>query len=360
MSSRSGDRHSDSLLAAEPSVVAEYRRRLQEQQSSLVEDPEVWAECALQARRIIADVAESLRQGRPGINETHIPSVVDMAERRGGRGIHPTSSTRAAAILFEVVLDEIRRLAGDGPDAAALVADAALSLNRGIGARLEAGATGYDAFLLNQVRLVNDKDRRQLAREIHDRVGNSISLAIRQLELEALLPVGGGDDGPGPVDSAREVLFGAMTDLRDVITGLRAGRGEGALRGALNAYVASVQLPEPVVAVSVNGVESWARPQVLDELFLVLRECLRNAYAHAQAREIAVKVDVAPHEIWALVEDDGVGFDPASVRRAGRGHGGLTAMHERVEEQLAGSLTMGAGSEGDGTRVSIWIPLPRL
>jgi signal transduction histidine kinase len=343
----------ETLLAREGAVLRAYRARLEELQSVLVTNPLVWEECVVQARRILADCAETLRCGRSSVAQAHIPAVVGMAERRGELGIHPTSSTRAAMVLFEVIFAELRDVVGDGPDRAALLGEGALTLHRAICQRLEAGAAGYDAFLLNQVRKVTDADRRELAREIHDRIGNSVSLAMRQLEIYAVTAAGA-VGATEPSFPARDTLVDTLGQLRELITELRTSEADGALRSALAAFVNSMKLSRPAVCVQVNGVESWAPAPVLDEIFLVLREALRNTIAHAHAGAVTVTIDVAPHEIWATVEDDGVGTDPGAVTAAGRMHG-IASMRERAE-LLSGILKIGPGT-GGGTRVTLWVPI---
>lgn len=339
------------LLAREQIVLDRYRDRLASVRSPLATNADLWDELALQAQRVVRDCAATLSAGSVRLGEMHLLSVVDMATRRGVRGVHPKNSVRAAVALFDVVLTEVTSLLAAPEDGAHVTAEVAHALNQGIGARLEAGAVGYDTFLLNQVREVVDADRRELAREIHDRLGNSVSLAMRKLELACHAVPAEAEASLHEVCEARAVLADALEELRELIGGLRRSRAEGALRSALNAYVASVRVDEPEVCVVVNGVESWASPHTLDEVFLILRECLRNIFTHAEARQVTLKVDVAPHELRAAVEDDGIGFDPDAVRH---GHG-LTAMRERTEN-LNGRLSV-RGAVGEGTRVTLWIPL---
>lgn len=345
------------LLGREQAILTRYRARLEQLGSPLVADAGTWGELAVQARRILGDCAESLRTPDAEPTEADLPGVIDMAVRRGGKGIHPRNSVRASVVLFDVVLDEVRTLTegGDTRQAADAVARVAFTLNRGIGARLEAGAVGYDTFLLNQVREVIEADRRELAREIHDRFGNSVSLAMRRLELAAHEAASRTHPPAEQISAAQAVLTDALHELRELITGLRSGF-DGALQAALHAYVASVRASRPAVTVAVNGIESWAPPDTLDEVFLILREALRNVFAHADADRATVKVNVAPHEVRATVEDDGLGFDPGVPVRPDS-HG-ISSMRERAET-LSGTLHV-RSMPGNGTRVHLWIPLHSL
>lgn len=341
------------LQAQEQAIIQQFRLKLEALGSPLVRDELVWHELSVKARRIVNDCADTLRADRARLPNAQLSSVNQMATRRGGQTIHPRHFVRACDVLFDVVIGEVRDTVGDHIDGAHLLTEASRTLSRGIGTRLRAGAVGHDAFLLNQVREVVDTGRKQLARDIHDRLGNSVSLAMRYLELGthqagALRPV-----DAEYVNEAQVVLGGALEDMRDLITGLRQVRVEGALQAALTAYVASVRVNQPVVSVAVNGMESWAPPETVDEVFTILRESLRNIFAHANARRARLLVDVAPNILSAVVEDDGKGFDPG--RPVTSGGSGLASMRERAAS-LRGHLSIRAGVHG-GTRITLWVPL---
>ncbi|MFE3572421.1 sensor histidine kinase [Bacillus subtilis] len=329
-------------------LIDRYRTELEHAGSALVSDSAVWEECVVQARQIIGECAESLGTGQAGRVEVPVERFVNMAERRGIRGIRPDCSVRAAVIMFELVMTEAVDALGPGSGQRDQIVTLATTLSRSLFARLEAGAKGYDAFLLDQIRIVNDADRRKLAREVHDRLGNTLSLAMHQLEIVAA----GEPKGRNGIAAAVDVLSDAIAELGAITTGLRAEEGGNSLRDALTAFVRSVGRTTPMVEIRVNGSQSWVSTEVMDETFLILREALRNAFAHAQATRVTVEVDIAPHEVWARVVDNGIGFDPSQPRRAN----GLHSMRERAE-LLSGSVTLGS-SPGIGTRVAVWIPLP--
>src|SRR5256885_47079 len=61
-----------------------------------------------------------------------------------------------------------------------------------------------------------------------------------------------------------------------------------------------------------NGDQSWAAGTVIDETFMIIREALRNAITHGAPRQVLIRVDLAPHELRARIDDDGRGFDTRS------------------------------------------------
>jgi signal transduction histidine kinase len=105
--------------------------------------------------------------------------------------------------------------------------------------------------------------------------------------------------------------------------------------------------------ISVVGDEEAASAEVREQLFLVLREALRNAVAHSGADKVSVQVSTDSERIVGVVEDDGRGFDrkPREQSEAG----GLAYMAERAS-LLGGSCSI-ESAPGRGTRVETGFPL---
>lgn len=204
-----------------------------------------------------------------------------------------------------------------------------------------------DAPLENRIHTLWVADRRRLSREIHDRLGNTLSLAMRRLELAAARTPA----GTMAIMEAVEVLSEALADLAEVTSDLRTERRVGSLRDSLAEFVRSVAPGAPKVDIRVSGSQCAVSDTVLGETFLILREGLRNAFAHARATHVSVDVDMTPCEIWGRVVDNGTGFDPTAVARAF----GLSSMRERAEA-LRGAVAVDS-RPGRGTQVALWIPL---
>lgn len=230
------------------------------------------------------------------------------------------------------------------------------TLQQGIGRRLEAGAIGHDTYLLNTVREVNAASQRQLAREIHDHLGNHVSLALRRIELHELTWESSPDEVAVRIGAVKDTLTEALGIIRDLVTQLRRADREGTLESAFTAFLESMEITPSKVRIKVNGSEEWAPQDVLDEVFLVVRECLRNSLAHAEAEHVLATVDIAPYKLQALIEDNGCGFDVSEVATAGRANG-IASCTERVE-LLGGTILFASAPEG--TRVTLTIPLMDL
>ncbi|MEV7402795.1 ATP-binding protein [Streptomyces sp. NPDC091267] len=354
LGSRRNGRPVDRFRRYEDEVIALYHSRLRGINSPLASDPEVWAQCELQGRRIFRDCADSLQAGLTEVSDSHIAEVVDLGSARVQQGVHLTHSVRAGVILFDTVLERLLECTEHVDGIYQGYAAAIRALQQGIGRRLEVGSIAYDSFMLARVREVHDKGHRKLAREIHDQIGNSLSLAMRQLELYELGVSRQNADVPKEVRAAQDAILETLAHTRELVTELRRPAITGCLEAALAAFVASMGDEGVPVQLWVRGLDEWIPTQVSEELFVMVRECLRNSFRHAEAGNIVVHIDIAPHEIQTEIIDDGLGFDVDRVL-AGDRTNGLTGLQERAD-LLGGTLHIGS-SAGRGTHVTMWIPI---
>jgi signal transduction histidine kinase len=109
------------------------------------------------------------------------------------------------------------------------------------------------------------------------------------------------------------------------------------------------------VRLHVSGDEAWAPPAVLDEVFLILREALRNALTHAAPQLVLIGVEICARELTAWVMDDGRGFSPPAATQTASGSG-LASMRERAA--LVGGRLVVSSMPGHGTRVELHVPIP--
>jgi signal transduction histidine kinase len=96
-------------------------------------------------------------------------------------------------------------------------------------------------------------------------------------------------------------------------------------------------------------------PILRDEVYRIASEALRNAFRHAQARQIEVELRYDDREFRLRVRDDGKGIDPKVLGGDGRaGHFGLHGMRERGK--LAGGKLAVWSELGSGTEIELTIP----
>lgn len=336
------------FAARQDELLFEYRTRLAAAGSPLVADPETARGCLDHAAVIIGECVRSLREGSVVVSDDAWVLASEIGAQRAARGVHPVESLRAGAVLAELVILALHEVT---EGATPFLLPALLTLNQSIAARMHLASLAYDRFLFEQIKQAQADSSRTLAREIHDHVGNGVSLAHRQLELYDILRADDRVSAHHKVVQARRVLTETLDTTRRLVSGLRALDPRTGLREALQMFVSTVDSDRAEVDVVIEGDERWFSHEVAGELFAVLREALRNAFKHADPSRIAVGVRVTPWQVHAHVEDDGSGFEP---RQHGPGNG-LAAMTERAS-MLGGTLSV-TSIPGAGTRLEVTIPL---
>ena len=112
---------------------------------------------------------------------------------------------------------------------------------------------------------------------------------------------------------------------------------------------------DPVLRVEVQGEPRSLHPILRDETFRIVGEALRNAYSHAEAKQIEVELRYDAGYLRLRVGDDGKGIDPAVLSEGGReGHFGMRGMRERAT-LIGGKLTVWS-APGSGTEVELSVP----
>jgi signal transduction histidine kinase len=197
-----------------------------------------------------------------------------------------------------------------------------------------------------------ESERRRVARDIHDRLGYWLSLAHVELDLLELHSSRDAGRAAAHLAAARQAVAEGLAEIRRMVCELRPSRAMDSLEKELRMVADATAPATTTVDVVVAGEEQRLAEPVRDELFLVLREALRNAFAHAGPATVSVRVDIRRDEVRAHVTDDGKGYDP---RLAAPG-GGTASMRERME-LLGGSISTLA-APGRGCSVRLHLPLP--
>jgi len=201
-----------------------------------------------------------------------------------------------------------------------------------------------------------EAERRRLARELHDRVGQSLSalninLDIISRDSQALPPALRQrlEDSLGLVDGTLQSIESVMADLRPPLLdeyGLAAALGWHSEEWTRRTGV------QVTVTDRTPDAAKGARPEAAVALFRIAQEALNNVLKHAQAKSVRIDVSATDEELVLDVHDDGRGFDPRAARR---GRWGMTTMRERAEA-AGGQLHVDA-TPGQGTRIHARVPL---
>jgi len=190
-------------------------------------------------------------------------------------------------------------------------------------------------------------ERTRIARELHDSLLQGFQgLMFRLQAVRELLP-GRPGVAAESLDSALQMGDQAIGEGRDAVQNLRSATFEegdlATVLAALGAELAVGTAPKvtPEYRVMVEGRPRELNPDVRDDIYRIAREAVRNAYQHANARNIETEITFGDTDLNVRVRDDGIGVDPTILAGGQRaGHWGLPGMRER--------------SESIGARLNVW------
>ncbi|MDP1568980.1 MAG: histidine kinase [Vicinamibacterales bacterium] len=214
----------------------------------------------------------------------------------------------------------------------------------------------WRAQVLRRVISAQEDERRRLARELHD--DTCQSLAALSVSAEAAVA----DLAPGPARdrllSVKALVDASLADLHRVIYDLRPSVLDDLGLVPAIRWLVSHRFARSSVAVrlEVDGLAERLPPEVETALFRVVQEALTNIERHAHAEHVLVQLSADASGLLIEIEDDGIGFDPASVGApapGGRGLG-LLGLRERVE--LLGGRCEVDSTPGHGARIVVSVP----
>jgi PAS domain S-box-containing protein len=210
--------------------------------------------------------------------------------------------------------------------------------------------------LLSSLVRAQEEERRLMAADIHDdtvQVMTAVAMRLDLLERRVTDP-----DLNRTVTDSAAVVHAAIERLRRMIFALRppALDDEG-LVAAVAAYIADQETEPGRPRVRIEG--RLAREPGHDVRVLayrIVQEALSNAYKHADASEVHVRIrESSDGFVFIQVRDDGRGFPMIEGQHAGGGHIGLAAMREHAK--MAGGRCVVRSEPGQGTTVDVWVPL---
>lgn len=207
--------------------------------------------------------------------------------------------------------------------------------------------------LLDQLIQAQEEERKLIARELHDGVGQSVAsliLGLRVLreeqETDAIAA-----QGEVLRQQANSVLAQIRLMSRQIHPALLDDLG---LAPALNRYVDEFREQFPSIDVDLHCPLAERLPQAVEiTLYRVIQEAMTNAARHSGGSTVSVVLQATSQRVQAIIEDNGHGFDPVTARREGRSVG-LHSMSERAE-LVGGHWEIESSREG--TTIFVEVPL---
>lgn len=199
---------------------------------------------------------------------------------------------------------------------------------------------------------IQEEERRTIARELHDEIGQSLTVLKLLLDRTKRLPP---DNIESTLAEAEALVNGLMVQVRNLSLDLRPGMLDdlGLLPTLLwhfDNYTAKTQIK---VNFKHSGLQIRFPPDVRVAAYRIVQEALTNVVRHANVPEVELAVWFDQKILWIRIQDKGNGFDTTAISLGISG--GLFGMHERARS-LEGELTIDS-SPGMGTTIVARLPL---
>ena len=245
-------------------------------------------------------------------------------------------------------------------DAAVGVAAAALAeqLSRVAAREAREQAAALERKLLERVLASQEEERKRVARDLHDDLGQSLSALL--LEVKSM-------PADAPTHTIRDQMERAVLELVEKVHRLAwdlrpSVLDDYGLDSALERHVANVEqragLPIDYRFACPDDADPRLPPSIELVLYRVTQEALNNVVRHAKAKRASLVVLRQREAVTLLVEDDGCGFEPTLVKSTESSGLGLTSIRERVA-LIKGKLSIDSDPR-NGTSLRVWIPVDGL
>jgi signal transduction histidine kinase len=208
--------------------------------------------------------------------------------------------------------------------------------------------------MARQLITAQEEERRTIARELHDEVGQVLTAIKFELSV-AQRAIESGDESTTPLVEAQTITDGAIETVRSLTQLLHpAALDDLGLPAAIGASLRGLARRQNIRAeLHQEGLTDRLPRDVELAAYRIVQEAITNVAKHAQATECHVHLTHLDDRLLVEVEDDGVGFDDDDQPSVGRGLG-LVSVRER-SARLGGTFNI-LSSPGRGTRLIVSLP----
>jgi len=202
---------------------------------------------------------------------------------------------------------------------------------------------------------VQEAERRQIARELHDEIGQALTGIKLLLGMSVRnLP----EDAKSSLDEAQSLVVDLIGQVRQISLDLRPAMLDDL--GLVPALLWHFERYSHQTGVDVDfrhaEVNRRFDPNVETAAYRIIQEALTNVARYAKTDQVQVRLSIYEDMLYLRIEDQGVGFDPELVMTR-LDSNGLSGMQERAV-LLNGELII-ESSPGTGTQISVELPISR-
>jgi signal transduction histidine kinase len=203
---------------------------------------------------------------------------------------------------------------------------------------------------------VQEKERRTLARELHDQVGQA--LTALKMDLGVALRSDVHPRAREALEEAKEIAESTLRSVRDLSQLLHPSTlDDFGLPATVTAYLRSFSQRTGIRAQLAETLDERLTPELEVSAYRIVQEALSNVAQHSGATACTVSLSAGEGVLRVVIEDNGHGLRVSGTARGRRGLG-IIGMRERAQA-LGGSFAIENRASG-GVRVAVSLPFPSM
>ena len=204
-----------------------------------------------------------------------------------------------------------------------------------------------------------DKERKRLSRELHDEIGQNLTILGVNLNLfRSLIPTDSDDVVHARINDSLDIVKQTAERTRNLMNELRSPvLDDYGLVAAIDLYGKNCKARTGIdVVVRASDADTRLPLHFENALFRIVQESLTNVVKHSKATQVVINVNITGGKLCLSVEDNGVGFDTLRTIQTNGEHGwGLVTMSERALG-IGGTYNI-KSQPGFGTHVIVEVPV---
>ncbi|MBU2581388.1 MAG: HAMP domain-containing protein [Alphaproteobacteria bacterium] len=209
--------------------------------------------------------------------------------------------------------------------------------------------------LTEQLAAVQEEERADLARDLHDEIGPFLfSVDVDATSIAHCLDNGKEAEIPARVKTIRESVWHMQRHVRELLGRLRSdGFVDIGLVDAIDNLIDFWKTRYPAVSIELSAPSHPLGKELEQTVFRIIQESLSNAMRHGRPAKVEIEIDHSVEGILVEVRDDGLGMN--SEGGAGGSGFGIPGMRERIDA-LSGEFEVGPRTSSSGVIVRAWLP----
>lgn len=218
-----------------------------------------------------------------------------------------------------------------------------------------AHAEAVNRKLNEQLLSVQEEERADVARDLHDEIGPFLfAVDVDAASIKKMVEERRYQEIPRRVKSVREAVGHMQAHVKGILARLRpAFLLDLGLAHALENHISFLRGRHKKVELELDIMDEGYGKELDATIYRVVQEALSNAIRHGEPRRVLVKVRQEGDGVRVVIQDDGRGLPEQTTKRTGFG---IVGMKERIAAH-DGSLEVMNRADGRGVVVSAWLPL---